>query len=493
MWNKMETSMIQKHINQSLELITELRNSNSCSVEGISFMENRDINVVKEKNDFIFSFYSPCQEYQIINPIKSNYLNEFKIIKDNKTYIVPKSLITSYKDLWNETNGFSCKVSSQCLYSENINLQESYYFRSVFPLKEDTIRLDDINCFGCKYHFNNKNCWTVDLIKVIVNNNEFHFWKLKLDAESSLIIDSTIPCSFDLADKIPLSILVSFGFLFGTIYLDETYIILSKEKDFTNPTGIYYKSLRETIKGQYSIFTTNAYSVLVPIGKNEDNQNGEQQAIQKIEDESWTNKLLRFDKFSELVQEIYDNDSVLRSAMTIIEASKFALDIQLAAYCVAFETLTKYIVKQYGLKPPMMLDKCIWKKIKTQFLKSLSEIKSIALTKEQNDFIKRKIENLNQPTNKDTLIQPFAKLGYTLSDEEIKCIGYRNRSLHGNLPIEKNEDEIDKLFYVNLMFHKLCSIIILKTIGFEGYIINNIKLHAKNIKRIFNEDGFIKI
>ena len=482
----MGTNMIKKHIEESLNLVAGLKNLNTCSVKGISFMENRDINVAKEKNDFVFSFYSPYQENQTINSIKSNYLNEFKIIKNDKTYIVPKnSLITSYKDLWNETNDFSCKVSSQCMYSENINLQENYFFRSIIPLTEDNIRLDEINY------------WTFDSIKVFVNNNEFHFWKLKIDKESFLIIDSTIPCSLDLAYNIPLSILVAYGFLFGTIHLNEMYIVLSNENNFENPKGIYYKSLRETIKGQYSIFTTNAYSVLVPIGKNEDNQNGEQRAIQKITDEGWGFRIDRFDKFSELVQEIYNNDSILRSGMMIIEASKFAIDIQLAVYCVALETLSDYVIKRHCSGKHVVIDKNIWKNhLKPLFEEIINKLKNDtekSIDENQISFLEKKIENINQPTNQDTLIQPFEILGYSLSIEEKKCIDYRNKVLHGNLPIKNNENEIDKLFYVNLMLHKLCSVLILKLVGFEGYIINNIKLHEKNIKRTINEEGFLKI
>lgn len=69
---------------------------------------------------------------------------------------------------------------------------------------------------------------------------------------------------------------------------------------------------------------------------------------------------------------------------------------------------------------------------------------------------------------------PFEKLGYTLSNEELKCIDYRNLSLHGSLPVKENEKELDKLFYVNLMMHKLCSVLILKLAQFDGYIINRI-------------------
>ena len=43
------------------------------------------------------------------------------------------------------------------------------------------------------------------------------------------------------------------------------------------------------------------------------------------------------------------------------------------------------------------------------------------------------------------------------------------------------------------MMHKLCSILILKLVEFEGYIINNVKLHEKNINRTIEEEGFLKI
>lgn len=182
--------------------------------------------------------------------------------------------------------------------------------------------------------------------------------------------------------------------------------------------------------------------------------------------------------------------------MTIVEASKFAIDTQLAMYCVAFETLSKQIMKIHQIKPPTVIDKDVWKnQIRPLFLNTVEYIKKdeqIELSEDQFVFLDKKINSFNNPTNKDTLKLPFEKLGYNLSEEELICIDYRNLSLHGTLPINKGEDEIDKLFYVNLMMHKLCSILILKLAEFEGYIINNIKLHEKKHQSNNRRRGFLK-
>jgi hypothetical protein len=178
----------------------------------------------------------------------------------------------------------------------------------------------------------------------------------------------------------------------------------------------------------------------------------------------------------------------------IVEASKYAIDIQLAIYCVAFETISKYVKGEYGIESPKVIESNIWDKLKPKFDEVLITIKANGIiTEEQIRFLQGKVNNMNQPTNKDVLIQSFSKLGYSLSSEELKCVEYRNLSLHGNLPVKKGESELDKLFYVNLTMHKLCSVLILKLAGFEGYIINNVKLHEKNINKMIQEDGFLKI
>ena len=88
---------------------------------------------------------------------------------------------------------------------------------------------------------------------------------------------------------------------------------------------------------------------------------------------------------------------------------------------------------------------------------------------------------------------PFNAVGYTLSNEEMQSIQDRNLFLHGHLNVQQGENEIDKLFYTSLMFHRLCCILILKMVGFKGHIVNNIAFFAKNMNMTTTEWGFKKI
>jgi hypothetical protein len=492
--------MIKKWIEPSFGLIDEMLNFHTCRASGISFIENRDIEISKDDNQFKFTFFSSYQEHRLIDQARTSNLDQFHFSSQEKTYVVSnESRITSYRDCFEENLGFSCTISSQCIYSEDIDSKREYYFRYIIPIGEEKVDFRDYSSFSFNHYFSGNEIWSTELIKIHLNDKEYHFYNIKVENDSYLIIDSTTHCDFKGIDKIALSILVSYGFLSATIHLNEAYIIVSDEQSFTEPIGIYYKSLRNTLKGQYTIFTTNAYSVLVPIAKNRDPENGETNAIATIKEDRWSDKLAMFDEeiFSNLVQLVYDDDAILRSAMMIVEASTFAIDIQLGVYCVAFETITNQIMNKNKLKPPTIINKRVWKNnIKPKFMEIINlmnEENNGILGKEQIKFLEYKINDFNKPTNRDTLMLPFIKLEYALSKDELECIDYRNRSLHGTLPILEGENEMDKLFYVNLTFHKLCSILILKLAGFNGYIINNIKLHEQNIKRKIDLDGFVKI
>jgi len=489
--------MIEKWLDPSMKLIFELQNIEYCKMFGIPFVEQRDISVSKGGNQFKFAFYTEISEYQQINNAKSKNLEELGLSINDNVYIVPKgALITSFKDNFTEKLAFSCEISTQSIYSRDIVLDQEYFYRYIIPIGNADINYRDFHSYRFDLYFQDKKTAPIDLLKVFSNNKEYHFWKTKIQDINYLIIDSTQTCNFNEIDKISLSILVSYGFLSGVIHLSEAYIIASNEPFFQNPKGLYYKGLRNTIKGQYTIFTTNAYSVLVPIAKNICPEDGETRVIEIIK-KKWVNKIDCFNEkvFSSLVEIINNYEAICRAAMMTVEASKFSIDIQLATYCVAFETICKIIMKKCDLKPPTVIQKDIWDTIlKPQFDHTINKLRGEnILNKEQLEFIQNKVNSFNQPTNKDTLMQPFIKLGYNLSQRELECIKYRNLSLHGILPVKEHEDEIDKLFYTNLVMHKLCCVLILKLVGFDGYIINNVKLYEQNIKKKINECGFLKI
>lgn len=485
----------EKWFDPSIELMEQLQKLNSCRVEGIAIMENRDVAIKKDGLKFVFTFQVPYSEYVQANQAKLNVLDEFKVLCNNQSYIVPKgSLITSL----NECNEyFECSVSSQHIHCKAIELNKKCYFRCIIPIGKDTINFHDISLPTnfIVSHLDKKKL-TTDSINIRVNDDTYLFTSIKKDGHSHIIIEPENACVFESIDKVLFSILVSHGFLCGTIYLNEVYTIFSDDSTFNTHTGIYYKSLRKTIRGYYHIFTTNAYSILVAIARNEDPLNGEKAAIERIEKEGWVNRLHCFgqDTFSALVEYVHNNDPILRAAMMIVESSKFAVDIQLAIFHFAFETIVS-CVKAKSSSPQTVIDKEKWKKIKKILDSTLSKIDPniIKLTSEEEIFIKKKLNYFNQPTNKDSIAEVFSQLNYTLNENETKCTGHRNLLFHGKIPHSATNDELDMFFYENLMMHKLCSILILKVSGFSGYIINNIKLHEKNLKIKITEEGFLKI
>ena len=118
--------------------------------------------------------------------------------------------------------------------------------------------------------------------------------------------------------------------------------------------------------------------------------------------------------------------------------------------------------------------------------------------------LKRRLNGLNNPinnrhlTNKEKLTKPFEQLGIKLSLHDIKIIEHRNDLLHGNISLQKNEKQNDEninlyMAYVSAKLFTLISKLILKNIGYNGYIYNNAKHIEKHLKISTEDEYFEKI
>jgi hypothetical protein len=154
------------------------------------------------------------------------------------------------------------------------------------------------------------------------------------------------------------------------------------------------------------------------------------------------------------------------------------------------------IKKLIDINAPSVINQLVWEQnIKPEFENLLKTLKGNSLNEDQCRILANKINNLNQPTNRDSLIAPFTKLGYSLNSNEIKCIDNRDRFLHGSLPVKSNDEDenFKELYFNSITIHKLIYILILKLIGFEGYIINYPKLHEEVTGKPLDESLFLKI
>lgn len=483
--------MIDKNLLPSIKRLLSFNKMRNISVQGISFMENKKVKISKSENKFILSFNIDLTEYKAVESLQDSNFPKFSFTHNKNTYVINEKMsrITKFKD--NTINGdsddSSLEVEVNSMYSEKININKEYYFRYFIPIEKE-IRFDDYN----SYKFKNQGKFTNgDLIKINISQDEIHLYNFKYNKKEYIIIESSKKCCLKYIEDIAYASLLTIGFLSGKLYLDEAYIIASDQKKFNNPLGVYYKSLRKSIFGQYSIFTTNVYSILIPIAKKMCAKNAEKRMLDIIE-KKWEYRINIIEEvvFSKIVETFYKYESIARAALTTLTASRLGLEIQSAVYCISFEAICNSIIKIKSLEPPKTIEESEWEVIK----KELLAIPTISqLSDKAKEYLKNKINNLNQATNIDKLSLPFKAVGYNLSEEEIKVIKDRNRFLHGHLNIEKGEAEIDKLFYTSLMLHRLCCILILKLCEFQGYIINNKVLFAKDINRHTNEWGFKKI
>lgn len=484
---------IEKILYPSLDLIDSFKEMGNGYAEGISYLENNPVNFSKEENTIIFDLTIPIDDYIKINSYdKSNNLPSFSFIHNGQQWIIPEQQsrfknITDNILAGNNFDNFSVKIQSQAIYSSSIDIDRSYYFRYFVPV-DDKVYLNDY-CY-CGFNCNGKQAGS--LLKIKRESDEIHLSKLSYKEEHFLVIESDKKYGFDEIHKICHSVLLAFGFLSGKFHLNETYIVVSDDESFQEPVGLYYKSLRETITGQYSIFTTNAYSVLKSIAVKKNNKDVEAEML-KLIDKEWGCKIDYFPEkvFSNMVNLFYKHDKIARAALLTLSASRLGLEIQSAVFCVAFEAVTSVKLEINEEKATHVIDEKIWEILQPALLEVINDFEG--LSDNALDFAQKKVNSFNQPTNKDKLTLPFTKVGYELSKDEKKAIKDRNKFLHGSLNVGKNDDKIDKLFYTNLLLHRLICVLILKMSGFNGYIVNNIALYATDLDIETDEWGFKEI
>ena len=150
-------------------------------------------------------------------------------------------------------------------------------------------------------------------------------------------------------------------------------------------------------------------------------------------------------------------------------------------YAVCLEIITSIICQDNKHKST------INNKIKKKELqKKLDQVaqdyyKEKKLDEEYNgSIIKKRINALLQPTNRDKLRLPFDILNIKLSDNDLNQLERRNDLLHGNNLFENKklslEDEAKEILYLNFQLNYLVNALILKYIGYSGTIMNLSKI-----------------
>lgn len=454
---------IAKILKPSIDCLSELLEITTAQTDIAANLATKEIKINKNGNQVSASFDTPYSEYNAMHQMAGSQMPPYSIRSNDKDYAIIDSRLSKLSDnSFNDqdNNGFYTEIE---LYEfHNISILKKYYYRYFIPVESTSLFSGD-TFERLAYKTEGGQYGSI----LNIGSLNAHIYTCK----TYIVVEPLDEYEYAELEKIAYSILLAFGLLTGTLHLEESYAVASTTSDFSTTVGVYYKSLRETLKSQYSIFTTNAYSVLIPIAKRSSCRDAEERMMNIIKNK-WGCRIkpMPTDVISNMCALLHSSGSIARAAVTILEASRFGLEIQAAVYCIVYETICSYI--QNTAK--RVLDDAEWGAINIALNKVIN---NACVSDDKKKFLRKKIDNANQPTNQDKLSAPFKTFGYELSPEEFSLIKDRNRFLHGSTNIAKRDKETDKLFYSCIMYHKLCCILLLKLSGYSGYIINNMAIY----------------
>lgn len=402
-----------------------------------------------------------------------------------------------------EIDGFNCLIDSFYVDSTNTKINETAVERtnvcSLNIIKGNNFKKDKskyqcfistevskLNTFHYQFetvtYQDNETEHFYDCLRINLDDYLFDVVQLKNENKGYYIIDSLQAIEFESFRDYCFSIKQALGFITSHMPGGEE-IIFTKEKAF-----YYCNYLRPCINSMYSPLNWNPYSILYD---------------KKEIAESYMNKLtrLKLEEFSNLVSVIHHNQELSASIILLLEASSIRSFLIIpSVFSVVVESLSKIISQvENGKEYPIDI-----KNVADSLKEDLNKIVDSYKDKISNEGIlkiKRRINEINKPivkehlTNNEKLTLPFEQAKVELSLNDIKAIEHRNDLLHGDILLTskelKSESDINNYMgYISGKLFTLISALILKHVGYEGYVINHAKFYEDLCEIETNEEYF---
>lgn len=284
---------------------------------------------------------------------------------------------------------------------------------------------------------------------------------------SYFIIESQDICPYSDFISLQDEIILAITYLTGTFLGKEIYIIGSDTINFEKNSVLSLKRFFDDLKNGYAAIpdVTLQHQVNAPV--------------------------IRFSitGLENLITELINSLVYKRTLLLLCQAHTEPAYVTSTLYSVALETITNKISEEISEKIKPIKEKEIANNLRCELKKSLQEFKD-KLSVEAFTKISSDIERINSPTNKQKLLQPFKHLNINLPTKDIEAIERRNDFLHGRIP-EKDDRHYLSLINGRLLFCINC--LVLKHIGFEGYIVyhpsiyqfnNNLKIEESLIRKV---------
>lgn len=304
--------------------------------------------------------------------------------------------------------------------------------------------------------------------------------------EYFLAIDSEIKQTFDDFAKKANAVKIGMGYLTGFYAGNQGFFFAYTKKDRKEPKHFRCVALRDSIKSGYSPIYSNAYGYLYnnrPLAKKY------QHVLRPVS----------INEFSLLCEKIHNSLDFSTTLMLMLESSVASLLFMPGGYAIALETLSDLVIGKTKLKLAPIKDKSLSRKIRKEIYEVLTKNDSTILPDDLGTLHKR-IDQLNQTTNKARLKAPFDLLKIEVNDEDLKILETRNDFLHGRVPDltnageKRSTDRINKdLYYCSMKFYTMLNMIILKWIGYNNRVVNYPKIHEVFTQIRLEEEPFRQV
>ena len=152
-------------------------------------------------------------------------------------------------------SGFNLKASVWKFHDEAVTDDKSYFCRTVIPLQE---KYRSSNIVAQESFATDEFAYRNGLIKLSIQDTEFHVFDFECDEKFYLFIDCLTPKTRREFHAISWSALVGLSYLLGQLPQDEGYTFYYSNADLQGFFSYSYEELRDSIKTSYS--PTNADS-----------------------------------------------------------------------------------------------------------------------------------------------------------------------------------------------------------------------------------------
>lgn len=462
-------------VNEAIETIGSISSRTLINCPSIS---SNEVSLSKEERCFILSYE---RDWGSVNDFSGSMIDGTDVIFGDDIYEIAKggSHLENYKRTLSSPDEISIGLDS--FYSKHFDTSSPHYFRYITEVPNNTDITRNIGLMPIIVDGQ-------DVFSIEVNMSDYYLdvYLFNHSSKRYLIVDSSKQFLIEDFQDTIFSLLVALGVITCDIYLNESWLFAYSDVLHKDRTGLMFRSLSPSIHCDYSIFTTNVYSVLIPIAQKEDPVNGETRAISIIDNLKLGSAIpqLGFEVFSNLVQNMECHEALRRGIFEVLSGTQYHLEIQPASFSVALESISSLAKKIIGSGQEYLIDNEKWVKeggVMARFNSLIDELcDKEEITSDEANKLKKKVNSMNNGFNSDKLRALLVHYNYPLCKFDETTLSARNVFLHGSIHpngLDKSKTE-SNLFQLSMNLHMLCCSIALLMSGFRGYVINNRKLYG---------------